>query len=131
MASCIGFRSRTDIASLNITNNNQILLTAILYCSMKCFQSRQPKLFIHSNLRLYSRNQIINSIYNRLVELPDGFSSTFQCLTIFIKRLLLNMFRYKCQIRIQSDNDWCIQFLNLSHQFINHVRYILLKHNFP
>ena len=130
MASCIGFRSRTDIASLNITNNNQILLTAILYCSVKCFQSRQPKLFIHSNLRLYSRNQIINSIYNCLVELPDGFSSTFQCLTIFIKRFLYLLW-YIGKHRIQSDNDWCIQFLNLSHQFINHVRYILLKHNFP
>ena len=108
MSNCIGCRCRSDITSLDITDHNQIFGFTVINRFLVCNQSRDTKLLIHGDLWFYCRDQIICCIYNSFVILPDSFCSTFQCLSKFRKCFLLNMIRYKCQIRIQSDNDWCI-----------------------
>ena len=108
----ICLRCRTDISSLYISDYNKTFLMAVIYRFLECFQSLDTKLFIHGHLWLYSRNQIISSIYNCLVELPDSFCSSFQCLTVLRKSTCLDMFRHIIQHGIQSDYDRCMSFLN-------------------
>ena len=93
MCCCISSRCRTDISTLYISDDHKVFRLTVIYCLLKCHQSRNSELLVHCDLWFYCRDQVIRLIYDFFIELPDCFSGTFQCLTILCKRFLLNLFR--------------------------------------
>ena len=120
MSYCIRFGSRTDIASLNITDHNKALFLAVINCLLKCDHSGDTELLIHSYLRLYCRNQIINGIHNSLIILPDCFSCALQGLAKFSEGFLADVLRNEFHHRIQTYHDGGIRLLDLLYQFVDH-----------
>ena len=120
MSYCIGCRCGTDIATLDISDHNQAFGFTVINCFLECLKSFNSKLLIHCDLRFYCRDQIICCIYNSFIILPDCLSCAFQCLTEFCKSFLLDMLRNIIQHRIQSYNDRCVCFADVTDQFVNH-----------
>ena len=77
MTNRIGFRSRTNVSSLDISDDNKTFALRIVTSLFEGFHSLNTKLLIHSNLWLHCRNQVISCINNALIELPDCFAGTF------------------------------------------------------
>ena len=116
----IGCGCRTDIASLDISDNYQILGFAVFYCLVKSHQSGNTELFIHGNLRFYCRDQIISLINDFLIKKPDGFCSTLQVLAFFLKSNLLDMFRYEFHHRVKTYYNGRTCLANLLYKFVDH-----------
>ena len=121
VADCIRLRSRTDIASFDIANDNETLFLAVGNGLLICCHSRNAELLIHGNLRFYSRNQIVCCVDNRFIELPNGLCSSFECLSVLGKCLFLYVLRHIVQHRVQTYDDRCICFFNVCNQFVNHL----------
>ena len=120
MTGCICGRSRTDIASFDISNHNKSFFLAVINGFLECDQPGNPELFIHGNLRFYSRNQIKRCIYNGFIKLPDCFCCSFQCFTIFFKSCFLNLLWNIGKHRIQTYANGCMGFSYFLCQFVNH-----------
>ena len=121
VADCIRLRSRTDIASFDIANDNETLFLAVGNGLLIRCHSRNAELLIHGNLRFYSRNQIVCCVDNRFIELPNGLCSSFKCLSVLGKCLFLYVLRHIVQHRVQTYDDRCICFFNVCNQFVNHL----------
>ena len=100
VADCIRLRSRTDIASFDIADDNETLFLAVGNGLLIRCHSRNAELLIHGNLRFYSRNQIVCCVDNRFIELPNGLCSSFECLSVLGKCLFLYVLRHIVQHRI-------------------------------
>ena len=121
VADCIRLRSRTDIASFDIADDNETLFLAVGNGLLIRCHSRNAELLIHGNLRFYSRNQIVCCVDNRFIELPNGLCSSFECLSVLGKCLFLYVLRHIVQHRVQTYDDRCICFFNVCNQFVNHL----------
>ena len=121
VADCIRLRSRTDIASFDIADDNETLFLAVGNGLLICCHSRNAELLIHGNLRFYSRNQIVCCVDNRFIELPNGLCSSFECFSVLGKCLFLYVLRHIVQHRVQTYDDRCICFFNVCNQFVNHL----------
>ena len=100
MSYCIRFRSGTDVSPLDIPDDDQILLLAVIHGLLKGGQPFNTELLVHCNLRLHCRNQIVDAINDSLIILPDCFRRTLQSLPVLSKGFLLDMLRYKLHGRV-------------------------------
>ena len=125
MAYRIGCRCRADIASFNVADHYQIFFPAVIYGSLICHKSRNAKLFIHCDLRFYCRDQIMDSVYDSLIKLPDCFCRALQSFAKFCKCLFLNLAWNVVHHWIQSYYDRCVCFFDLIYKFIDHKNFLL------
>ena len=119
MPCCISCGSGADISPLNISNNYQTFFFAVIYCLFKSHQSRNTELFIHGNLRLYSRNKIPCLVHDLFVKLPDRLCGAFQRLPKFRESFCFHLFRNISKHGIQAYYNRCSCFFYFSYQFIN------------
>ena len=122
VADCIRLRSRTDIASFDIADDNETLFLAVGNGLLIRCHSRNAELLIHGNLRFYSRNQIVCCVDNRFIELPNGLCSSFKCLSVLGKCL----FSVRAPAHSSASGPDLrrsvhLVFLMFCNQFVNHL----------
>ena len=120
MSDRICLRGGTNVPALDVADYDQPLLLTVVNGLLKGDHAWYAKLFIHGNLRLHRRNQIIDRIHQPLIVLPDRLCCALQRLSGLCKRLLFDIFRYKFHHRIQSDHDRCIRLSDSCNKSVNH-----------
>src|SRR5699024_1164748 len=107
-------------------DHDKIFFFTVIYRLLICLKPRNAELFVHGDLRFHSGDQIVNSVYDSLIVLPDSLRSAFQSLPVFPKSFLFDVFGDIAEHGIQSHNDRRIGLTDFLDQFIYHD-YFLLK----
>ena len=124
MCCCISSRCRTDISTLYISDDHKVFRLTVIYCLLKCHQSRNSELLVHCDLWFYCRNQIISLVNDLLIELPYCLCCSFQSLTILCISLIKYVLWDVVQHWIESNYDRCTCLFDLLYQFINHSSFL-------
>ena len=120
MAHRIGFRCRTDITALDITDDHQPFLLTIFHGLLEGDKPFHAELLIHGDLRLHRRDQIVDGIHDRLVIQPDRLCRSLHRLPVLRISLLLYMLRHELQNRIQPGHDGRPDPPDLLYKLVDH-----------